>query len=104
MQAWGQRRNTLPSWQAHMGSVCVCTPTFFVSLFLLEYLETGSRETAWRSSAPWLPLAGIAALAAAVHIPLLLVLAAASCCATWAYRRTCRVRRAHAPRRGRDTA
>jgi hypothetical protein len=79
-----------------MGSACVGIVTFFVFLFILEFLETKSRITAWRSSAPWLPLVGFTALATIVHIPFCIVLLAGSSYAVWAYRRTSSVR--HAPR------
>jgi hypothetical protein len=91
-----QQMNRLPAWQVHMGSACVGIVTFFVFLFILEFLETKSRITAWRSSAPWLPLVGFTALATIVHIPFCIVLLAGSSYAVWAYRRTSSVR--HAPR------
>ena len=89
-----QQMNRLPAWQVHMGSACVGIVTFFVFLFILEFLETKSRITAWRSSAPWLPLVGFTALATIVHIPLCAVLLAGASYAVWAYRRTCSARRA----------
>jgi hypothetical protein len=88
-----QQMNRLPAWQVHMGSACVGIVTFFVFLFILEFLETKSRITAWRSSAPWLPLVGFTALATIVHIPFCIVLLAGSSYAVWAYRRTCSARR-----------
>ena len=103
LEAWGHRRNRLPAWQIHMGSLCAWAVAFFVFLFLLEFLETGSRSTAWRSSAPWLPLSGIAALATAVHIPVVLVLIVGSGYSVWAYRRTCSARRLTGPYRGKET-
>jgi hypothetical protein len=68
-----QQMNRLPAWQVHMGSTCVGIITFFVFLLILEFLETKSRITAWRSSAPWLPLVGFTALATIVHIPFCIV-------------------------------
>jgi uncharacterized protein (DUF983 family) len=88
-----QQMNRLPAWQVHMGSVCVGIITFFVFLFILEFLETRSRITAWRSSAPWLPLVGLTALATLVHIPFYIVLLVGASYTVWAYRRTCSVRR-----------
>ena len=89
---WKQM-NRLPAWQVHMGSGCVGIITFFVFLFILEFLETKSRMTAWRSSAPWLPLVGLTALATLVHVPFYIVLLVGASYAVWAYRRTCSVRR-----------
>jgi hypothetical protein len=99
-----QQMNRLPAWQVHMGSACVGIVTFFVFLFILEFLETKSRITAWRSSAPWLPLVGFTALATIVHIPFCIVLLAGSSYAVWAYRRTSSVRRAPGPRKGEEIA
>ena len=89
---WKQM-NRLPAWQVHMGSGCVGIITFFVFLFILEFLETNSRTTAWRSSAAWLPLVGLTALATLVHVPFYIVLLVGASYAVWAYRRTCSVRR-----------
>jgi nucleotide-binding universal stress UspA family protein len=75
-----------------MGSVCVGIITFFVFLFILEFLETNSRTTAWRSSASWLPLVGLTASATLIHIPIYVVFLGGGSYAVWAYRRTCRVR------------
>ena len=99
-----QQMNRLPAWQVHMGSACVGIVTFFVFLFILEFLETKSRITAWRSSAPWLPLVGFTALATIVHIPFCIVLLAGSSYAVWAYRRTSSVRRAPGSRKGEEIA
>ena len=88
-----QQMSRLPAWQVHMGSACVGIITFFVFLFILEFLETRSKITAWRSSAPWLPLAGLTALATFVHIPFYIALLVGASYAVWAYRRTCSVRR-----------
>jgi uncharacterized protein (DUF983 family) len=88
-----QQMNRLPAWQVHMGSVCVGIITFFVFLFILEFMETKSRITAWRSSAPWLPLVGLSSLATVVHIPIYVVSLVGGSYAVWAYRRTCSVRR-----------
>ena len=96
--------NRLPDWQVHMGSACVGILTFFVFLFILEFLETRSRITAWRSSAPWLPLVAVTALATVVHIPLYIVLLAGASYAVWAYRRTSSVRRAPGSRKGKEIA
>jgi hypothetical protein len=55
--------------------------------------ETRSRRTAWRSSAPWLPLVGLTLLAAIIHIPYFIVITAGTICGVWAYRQTSSVRR-----------
>ena len=99
-----QQMNRLPAWQVHMGSACAGIITFFVFLFILEFLETRSRITAWRSSAPWLPLVGFTALATIVHIPFCIVLLAGSSYAVWAYRRTSSVRRAPGSRKRKEVA
>lgn len=102
MDAWGLQMNRLPAWQAHMGSVCVGIITFFVFLFILEFLETKSRITAWRSSSPWLPLVGSTALATFVHIPFYIVFPICASYAVWAYHRTCSVRSSPAHREQRE--
>jgi hypothetical protein len=104
MDAWGFQMNRLPSWQVHVGSACVGIITFFVFLFILEFMETRSKITAWRSSAPWLPLVGFTALATIVDIPFCIVLLAGASYAVWAYRRTSSVRRAPGSRKGKEVA
>lgn len=83
----------LPGWQVHMGSLCSGIITFFTFLFILEVLETRSRLTAWRSSAPWLPLVGLTLLATIVHIPYYIVILVGIIVGVWAYRQTSSVRR-----------
>ena len=68
LDVWGSQMNKLPGWQFHMGSACSGIVTFFTFLFLLELHETKSRITAWRSSAPWLPLVGLTLLASIIRI------------------------------------
>jgi hypothetical protein len=104
MDMWEHQMSRLTAWQIHMGSACVGVITFFVFLFILEFLETRSRITAWRSSAPWLPLIGFTALATIVHIPFCIVLLAGVSYAVWAYRRTSSVRRAPSARKEKETA
>lgn len=104
MDMWEHQMNKLPAWQVHMGSACMGLITFFVFLFILEFLETRSRITAWRSSAPWLPLAGFTALATFVHIPFYILLLAGVSYAVWAYRRTSSVRHAPGARKGKEIA
>lgn len=94
----------VPAWQLHMGAACVGIMTFFVFLYILELLETKSRLTAWRSSAPWLPLVGLTALTTVVHISFCVVLLVSSGYAAWAYRRTCSVRRSSGSPKGREIA
>jgi len=86
------RMERVPAWQLHIGTVCGGIITFFVFLFILEFLETNSRTTAWRSSASWLPLVGLTASATLIHIPIYVVFLGGGSYAVWAYRRTCRVR------------
>lgn len=90
---WVSQANKFPGWKFHMGSACGGLITFFAFLFFLELHETGSRRTAWRSSAPWLPLVGITLLATLVHIPWYIVILAGFMLSVWAYRRTSSVRR-----------
>jgi len=99
-----QQMNRLPAWQVHMGSACAGIITFFVFLFILEFLETRSRITAWRSSAPWLPLVGFTALATIVHIPFYIVLLAGASYALYAYRRTCNARCSPGSCKGKEIA
>jgi hypothetical protein len=82
-----------PGWQIHMGATCIEVTTFFVFLFFLELLETRSRLTAWRASAPWLPLVGLTLLATIIHIPYFIVILAGTIYGVWAYRQTSSVRR-----------
>ena len=93
IELWGRQMNKLPAWQIHMGSACSGIVTFLTFLFLLELHETRSRITAWRSSAPWLPLVGLTLLATIVHIPLYIVILVGTICGVWAYRQTSSVRR-----------
>ncbi len=93
MDSLGHKMNRLQGWQVHMGSASVGIMAFLTLLFILELLETKSNITAWRSSAPWLPLAGLTALAAVIHISFYIVLPAGTIYGVWAYRRTCSVRR-----------
>lgn len=92
IELWRQNMNKLPGWQVHMGSVCVGTLTFFLFLYFLEVIETRSKITAWRSSAPWLPLILLTALATIIHIPFYVVIPIGAIYGIWAYRRTCSVR------------
>ncbi len=93
LDVWGSQMNKLPGWQFHMGSACSGIVTFFTFLFLLELHETKSRITAWRSSAPWLPLVGLTLLATIIHIPYFIVILVGAICGIWAYRQTSSVRR-----------
>jgi len=92
MDSFGNQMYRPTGWQLHMGSACVGIVASCIFLFTLEALETKSRATAWRSSAPWLPLVGLTALATAIHIPLYIVLLVGAIYGSWAYRRTCGVR------------
>jgi len=104
MDVWEHQMSRLAAWQVHMGSACVGIITFVVFLFILEFLETRSRITAWQSSAPWLPLVGLTALATVVHIPIYVVFLVGGSYAVWAYRRTCSVRRSPKSRERKDIA
>ena len=92
MDLWGRQIDKIPRWQIHMGSACCGTTAFFVFLFILEVHETRSRLTAWRSSAPWLPLIGLTLLATIVDIPYYFVIPVGAICGVWAYRLTSGVR------------
>ena len=93
IDGWGSQIDKFPGWQFHMGSACSGIVTFLTFLFLLELHETKSRITAWRSSAPWLPLVGFTLLATITHIPYFIVIPAGIICGIWAYRQTSSVRR-----------
>jgi len=93
MESLGYQINKFPEWQLHMGSVCVGIITFFVFLFTLEVFETSSKIIAWRSSAPWLPLVGLTAIATVVHVPFYVVALIGAIYSVWAYRKTDGVRR-----------
>ena len=97
LDVWGSQMNKFPEWQFHTGSACSGILTFFTFLFLLELHETKSRITAWRSSAPWLPLVGLSLLATIIHIPYFIVILAGVICGVWAYRQTSSVRRPPRP-------
>ena len=78
----------LPSWRAHMGSICVGMVAFVITFFLLEALGRKSKTIAWRSSVPWLPLIVLTAVATAIHIPIYAVIITGAIYSVWAYRRT----------------
>jgi hypothetical protein len=99
MELWGRHMSELTAWQVHMGSACGGITAFFTFVFTLGVFETKSRRTAWRSSAPWLPLIGLALLATIVYIPLYIVILAGTLYGVWAYRQTCRVRRVEGARK-----
>jgi hypothetical protein len=92
MESWSHHVNKLLGWQIDMGAICVGTLTFIIFLFILQFLETRSKITAWRSSAPWLPLVGLTAIATPIHIPFYLVATIGGVYCVWAYRRTNGVR------------
>jgi hypothetical protein len=75
----------LPGWRAHMGSVCIGTLAFVVSLFLLETLGRRSRGSALRCTVPWLPVVALTGLATAVHIPAYMVALLIVVYSPWAY-------------------
>ena len=92
-ESWWHQVNKLPAWQANVGALCVGILTFTIFLFILQVLETRSKITAWRSSAPWLPLVGLTATATVVHIPFYVVALIGAIYGLLAYRRTSSVRR-----------
>jgi hypothetical protein len=93
LEAWGHQANRLLAWQVTMGALCAGIITFFVFLFFLGVFETKSKITGWRSSAPWLPLVGLTAIATAVHIPFVVLALVGGIYGVWAYRKTSNVRR-----------
>ena len=93
MESLEHHMNKLPGWQVHMGSACFGIIAFLTFLFSLELLETRSKRTAWRCSAPWLPLFGLTAIATAVHVPFYLVALVGAIYGVFAYRRTSSERR-----------
>jgi hypothetical protein len=93
VESFGHQATKLLAWQVNMGALCVGIATFFVFLYILDLLETRSKTTAWRSSAPWLPLAGLSAIATVIHIPFYIVALIGAIYGVWAYRRTNSVRR-----------
>jgi H+/Cl- antiporter ClcA len=92
IESSGRQMSKLPGWQVHMGSACGGIIVFFMFLFILQVFETGSRITAWRSSAPWLPLVGLTLFATIIHIPYYVVIPVGAAYCVWAYRLTSRVR------------
>ena len=95
LELWEHQIGKFPRWQIHMGATCIEIMTFFAILFLLELFETRSRLTAWRASAPWLPLVGLTLLATIIHIPYYIVILAGAIYGVWAYRQTSSVRCSH---------
>jgi ABC-type uncharacterized transport system permease subunit len=71
-----------------MGSACLATVAFVITLFLLESLARKSRPRAWRSSVPWSPLIAMTGIATAIHIPIIAVTIACAAYVPWAYYRT----------------
>jgi hypothetical protein len=82
----------IPSWQIHMGSICIGVLAFVCMLFCLEFLARRSKIAAWRLSWPWLPLIGLTGLATLIHFPIYVVLPAIAIHVIWAYRRIRAVR------------
>lgn len=78
----------IPLWRVHMISACAGSITFVLTLFFLESLGKKSRASALRSIFPWIPLVALTAIAAVVHIPLLLVVLLGALYCPWAYART----------------
>jgi hypothetical protein len=78
----------LPSWRAHMGSVCVGMAAFVIVFFFLQGLEGKPRPIAWRAASSWSPLIALTAFATAVHIPWYAVVLGCAGFGLWAYRRT----------------
>jgi len=95
LELWEHQIGKFPRWQIHMGATCIEIMTFFAILFLLELFETRSRLTAWRASAPWLPLVGLTLLATIIHIPYYIVILVGAIYGVWAYRQTSSVRCSH---------
>ncbi len=93
LELWEPQIGKFPGWQVHMGATCVEIVTFFSVLFFLELFETRSRLTAWRASAPWLPLVGLTLLATIIHILFYIVFLAGTIYGVWAYRQTSSVLR-----------
>jgi hypothetical protein len=58
-----------PDWRIHMATACLGITVFALTFYSLEALARGSKMTAWRSTAPWLPLVGLTAAATIVHLP-----------------------------------
>jgi hypothetical protein len=52
MESLEHLMNKIPGWQVHKGSACVGIIAFLTFLFILEVLETRSKRTAGRCSAP----------------------------------------------------
>jgi hypothetical protein len=93
LELWERQLGKFPGWQVHMGLTCIEIMIFFAFLFFLELFETRSRITAWRASAPWLPLVGLTLLATIIHIPYTIVILVGTIYGVWAYRQTSRARR-----------
>jgi hypothetical protein len=93
LDVWGSQVNKFPEWLFHMGSACSGIMTFFSFLFLLELVETRSRITAWRSTAPWLVFVGLTSFATIIHTPYYILIMTGTICGVWAYRQTSGVRR-----------
>jgi hypothetical protein len=83
----GQPAN-IPIWRVHMGSVCLGSVAFVITLFCFEVLEKKSRSLAFNSAIPWLPLVAITGLAAIIHIPAFIVIIVGLIYGTWVYRRS----------------
>src|SRR5580698_918526 len=83
LELWEPQIGKFPGWQIHMGATCIEIMAFFVVLFLLELFETRSRLTAWRASAPWLPLVGLTLLATIIHIPYYIVILVGAIYGVW---------------------
>jgi len=92
IESLGRHSIKLPGWRVHMASECSGILGFVLFLFILQVFETGSRITAWRTCAPWLPLIGLTFFATIVHIRYYIVILVGAAYCVWAYRLTFRVR------------
>jgi hypothetical protein len=84
----GYQISKLPGWRAHMGSVCLGIIAFVMTFFLLEVLSRESKVIAWKTSAPWIPLIALTALATIIHVPAYVVIVVGAGYGIWAFRHT----------------
>jgi hypothetical protein len=65
----GGKLPSIPDWRIHMATASLGITVFALTFYSLEALARGSKLTAWRSTAPWLPLVALTAAASFVHMP-----------------------------------
>lgn len=92
LTASGIRLSGFPIWRMHRATACLGVSVFIVSFYSLETLGRKSKRTAWRATAPWVPLIALTAVATIVPVPVYALIVFALANGVWAFRRMNTVR------------